>query len=516
MAHSGVMGLRIRLIAALLAVAIVPPLILAWRAGPILAGFRQDISGTIRVGAREIVDEWFTAHADIATDAVSGWTDALSGLRRSPERLLDGKRASGLTRRQERAIEGIQAASVLSGLDAGSVFWVPSSPPDATMKPLHAWPTSQDSPDNTEMRVPPGATSWFWSDADDSLHVVSARGWGVPERPDASLLLTGEIHHPLSHVAERLAIAVSAPVTISRWLPGRDYGDAALFAVDEDGRVHDLDAVPTERAIVAVVDVDLSAVGREETRQLRAALLWALLAGMAVAVAFALISAQLLALPIRRLTAAVSLVADGEPALGSMPAGPGEAGRLASAVDRMLAALRREHGRRIDAERRAAWRDIARRVAHEVRNPLSPIRLAVDNLKRAKARHPERLADDLDTEADAILQEVRRLDRLVREFSEFARLPSPEPRPVSPGELVHAAMRGQIPDAERISCEIEIDPEADRPIPLDRDLMSQAVANLTRNAVEAIGDRPGRIRAELRAVGRSDVAGAARIVMEIA
>ncbi len=503
------MGLRVRLIAALTVVALVPPLVLAWRAGPILTGLRRDMSRTIRAHSAAVVNEWFASRTDATVEAVTAWVRTLDDMERSTERLLEPPRDRGLTRRQERALVDLRETAEAAGLDGGHVALVtlPGAPGTTT---LAGWSSGGRDAEARPEPTPPGVARWSFTDGEGSLTARSSADWTTSSRPGAALRLTGEIVHDVSHVSERLSSAVSAKVTVSRWLPGRVYDDPSLLVVDDRGRAGEIGASRPGGALVAVVDVDLSAVGREETRQLTLALLAALLAGLAGAVALALVSAQLLAGPLRRLTDSVSRVADGEPAAGAMPSGPGEVGRLASAVDRMLAALQREHGRRLDAERRAAWRDIAQRVAHEVRNPLSPIRLAVDNLKRARAREPTRLAESVDVEADAILQEVRRLDRLVREFSEFARLPAPAPRPARLGDVVRAAVRGQIPDAERISCLVEVDPRLEEPIPFDEDLIAQAVANLARNAVQAIGDGPGRIRGEVRAEEWNDEAGNAR------
>ena len=91
----------------------------------------------------------------------------------------------------------------------------------------------------------------------------------------------------------------------------------------------------------------------------------------------------------------------------------------------MLEALEESERQRGAAEKIAAWQDVARRIAHEVKNPLSPIRLAVENLRRTRTRSPDDFDRALEEETATILEEVDSLRRLVDEFSRFARMPAP-------------------------------------------------------------------------------------------
>ena len=103
-----------------------------------------------------------------------------------------------------------------------------------------------------------------------------------------------------------------------------------------------------------------------------------------------------------------------------------EVRRLTVAFDRMLDSLSESAQQRIRAERIAAWQDVARRIAHEVKNPLSPIKLAVENLIRTREKAPQDFDAALKEESATILEEVESLRRLVDEFSQFARLPAPQ------------------------------------------------------------------------------------------
>src|SRR5207245_1912463 len=98
---------------------------------------------------------------------------------------------------------------------------------------------------------------------------------------------------------------------------------------------------------------------------------------------------------------------------------------LGLAFNRMLEALSESESQRGAAERIAAWQEVARRIAHEVKNPLSPIRLAVENLRRTRQKAPDEFERSFEEETTTILEEVESLRRLVEEFSLFARLPRP-------------------------------------------------------------------------------------------
>ncbi len=170
-----------------------------------------------------------------------------------------------------------------------------------------------------------------------------------------------------------------------------------------------------------------------------------------------------------------------------------EVGELVHAFDRMRHELDENDARLRRAERVAAWQDIARELAHEIKNPLTPIQMAMETLRRAHQRRHERF-DELFTEStETILEEVARLSKIVSEFSQFARMPSPQPRAYSLNDVVHSVAvlyrDGHIELSESLGDDvgdIRIDPER----------MTQVIQNLVLNAVQATAgvERKGRIR----------------------
>nr|WP_235891415.1 PAS domain-containing sensor histidine kinase [Thalassovita litoralis] len=140
----------------------------------------------------------------------------------------------------------------------------------------------------------------------------------------------------------------------------------------------------------------------------------------------------------------------------------------------------------VAAQRMAAWGDVARRIAHEIKNPLTPIQLSAERIKRKFSRHlDDSLVTDLEQLTEVIVRQTNDLRRIVDEFSKFARMPEPERRLISLTKLVQDAVvlqqAGQ-PDV-RIHADLLEDPlMAD----LDATMISQALTNLIKNAGEAI------------------------------
>ncbi|HWC78016.1 MAG TPA: ATP-binding protein [Blastocatellia bacterium] len=144
----------------------------------------------------------------------------------------------------------------------------------------------------------------------------------------------------------------------------------------------------------------------------------------------------------------------------------------------------------IQAERAAAWSEVARRMAHEIKNPLTPIQLSAERIKRNYMRSGEssqgaRFEQVIDEGTATIVREVAALQRMVEEFSRFARLPEAKPVPASLNDVVRNAMDLYADrfDGVRIECVLAEDLPALR---LDTEQMKQVLVNLIENAVEAL------------------------------
>jgi two-component system, NtrC family, nitrogen regulation sensor histidine kinase NtrY len=151
----------------------------------------------------------------------------------------------------------------------------------------------------------------------------------------------------------------------------------------------------------------------------------------------------------------------------------------------------------LSAQRKAAWADVARRIAHEIKNPLTPIQLSAERLKRRFTREITSDPESFTQCADTIVRHVGDIGRMVDEFSTFARMPAPIMRAESLERIVREAMVLQRVAAQKIDWQIEIeDPELKAVC--DRRLMGQALTNLLQNAADAVAMRPGAKNVKLR------------------
>jgi two-component system nitrogen regulation sensor histidine kinase NtrY len=170
----------------------------------------------------------------------------------------------------------------------------------------------------------------------------------------------------------------------------------------------------------------------------------------------------------------------------------------------------------LSAQRKAAWADVARRIAHEIKNPLTPIQLSAERLRRNYLKEIKKDPETFRICTDTIVRHVEDIGRMVDEFSSFARMPSPVLKPEDLSAVVERAVFLQRTARSDIAFAIDF---AERPMTArcDARLVSQAVINIVKNAVEAIEGRivetgpnpPGKI-----AVSVEENAGKAIVTVE--
>jgi two-component system nitrogen regulation sensor histidine kinase NtrY len=159
--------------------------------------------------------------------------------------------------------------------------------------------------------------------------------------------------------------------------------------------------------------------------------------------------------------------------------------------------------RLVAAQRNAAWRDVARRIAHEIKNPLTPIQLSAERLrKKYRKEVPPTELETFDRCTDTIVRQVGDIGRMVDEFSAFARMPAPKFAEQDAAELLRAAVFAQRVASPEISVELDEPPHV--VLFADGRMLAQALTNVLKNAAEAVEARragaprlEGRIRARL-------------------
>ncbi len=238
--------------------------------------------------------------------------------------------------------------------------------------------------------------------------------------------------------------------------------------------------------------------------------LYAAIASTGVAMMLAVLLARSLGRPIADLAAEARKVARGA-ARPLRVGGPREIAELAHAFDTMLLDLEATRRRLAATSRVAAWREVARRVAHEIKNPLAPIRAAVETLRRLRARDDPEFYAYFDEATRTVLAEVHRISNIVTEFTRFARLSPPRPKEVDVAELARQDVRlheANAPGA-RLSVTVVGKPPNVR---ADPDQIIQVLTNLVQNALEAAAE-PGVAAPEVRVIVEAE--GDARAVVTV-
>ncbi len=210
-------------------------------------------------------------------------------------------------------------------------------------------------------------------------------------------------------------------------------------------------------------------------------------ASAALALLLAVLLARGLSRPLSDLSEQARRVASGD-ARPVRVRGSGEVAELTRAFDRMLEDLEATRRRLAATTRVAAWREVARRVAHEVKNPLAPIRAAVETLRRLRARSDPAFDEYFDEATRTVLDEVHRIAGIVTEFTAFARLPPPKPQDVDLVDLARGVVKLHEPTAGEVR--LRFDARAGVPhVMADRDQIVQVLTNLVQNAIDALRER---------------------------
>ncbi len=224
----------------------------------------------------------------------------------------------------------------------------------------------------------------------------------------------------------------------------------------------------------------LAAIGRLE----RAVLLRGA-ASLVGALVLAWLVSRGLAEPIVSLAEQARHVVTGEP-VAIEGRGGRELVQLAESFNHAIADLAALRKRLAATERIAARREIARQVAHEIKNPLAPIRAAVETLRRLRARNDPAFDEYFDEASRTVLGEVARISSIVQEFTRFARLPAPAPLPMNLSQTLREVVGLHAASGTRIDLHVDPVPE----IVADRDQMVQVITNLLKNAMDAVANAP--------------------------
>jgi len=246
-----------------------------------------------------------------------------------------------------------------------------------------------------------------------------------------------------------------------------------------------------ERPLLAILLVGSSHRSYVELkRHIRSAALLVGGGGILLAIVLSSWAAARVTRPVEQLAHAAQEVAGGNWNARVEVKGKDELAQLADSFNRMTAELLGQQERLVQAERVAAWRELARRLAHELKNPLFPLQLTVENLVRARQQSPEQFDEVFRESSRTLLAEMANLKGIIGRFSEFSKMPQPQLQQVQVNEVIRGVaqlFQAQLeaPGRAKINCELELDPHLE-PVAGDAELLHRAIANLVLNAMDAM------------------------------
>jgi len=228
--------------------------------------------------------------------------------------------------------------------------------------------------------------------------------------------------------------------------------------------------------------------------------------GILVAVLASLWFAARVTRPVVSLAEAARRVAAGDLGAKVEVESSDELGELAASFNRMTEDLAQQKDRTLQAERVAAWRELARRLAHELKNPLFPLQVTVENLMRAKQKAPEMFEEVFHEGTATLLAEINNLKTIIGRFSEFSRMPQPQRQPTQVNDVVRSVLRvfqAQLRANDKEKNQIAVHTELADALPeisADPDLLHRALQNLVLNAIDAM-PQGGELTIRTQALG---------------
>jgi len=306
---------------------------------------------------------------------------------------------------------------------------------------------------------------------------------GVGFSPQFLIDISGAVQQPdqIAPIIQQLQQQQRETTTLVHW-SDNSADDETVDAIPLSGR---------DRQLLGVLLIGNSRRPYVELRQhIRSAALLSGGAGILLAILLSSWAAARVTRPVEQLARAAREVASGNWNTQVAVTSSDELGELAESFNRMTRELLVQRERLVQAERVAVWRELARRLAHELKNPLFPLQLTVENLLRARQQSPQQFEEIFQESSSTLLSEIANLKAIVSRFSEFSKMPQPQFQQVRLNDVAQNVARlfqAQLRAPERtpIECKLEL-AEPMEAIAADPDLLHRALSNLVLNAMDAM------------------------------
>jgi signal transduction histidine kinase len=279
------------------------------------------------------------------------------------------------------------------------------------------------------------------------------------------------------------------PVILSALKSGQQVNSVLYLTARREDSVN-LTAIPLKDESGNVLAVLTVAISRESMvaaqQHIRAIAYGVASAGILLAIVFSLWIAARVSRPIEELARAAESVAAGDWDVTVPERGRDELNVLARSFNHMTAQLMSQRERLVQTERVAAWRELARRLAHELKNPLFPLQLTVENLARSRQLQPAEFDEVFEESTTTLSMEIANLKAIIGRFSDFSKMPTPQLERLDAAGIVER-VRALYESAcgPNIELRTEVGPEA-MPLDADPDLLHRALSNLVLNAMDAM------------------------------
>jgi|HubBroStandDraft_6_1064221.scaffolds.fasta_scaffold03570_1 two-component system nitrogen regulation sensor histidine kinase NtrY len=242
--------------------------------------------------------------------------------------------------------------------------------------------------------------------------------------------------------------------------------------------------------VLAVLTVAISRNGLVEAQGHIRSIAYAVAGGgILLAIVFSLWITARVSRPIEELAHAAQEIASGNWEVEVPERGHDEVTALACSFNHMTDQLRSQRERLVQSERVAAWRELARRLAHELKNPLFPLQLTVENLTRARSLPAEEFEEVFRESTSTLSTEIANLKTIIGRFSDFSKMPKPELERVDAGEVVRRVVSlfesAASQEPGKLNFKMDL---SEQPMPLlvDPELLHRAFSNLVLNAMDAM------------------------------